>query len=216
MKKFDWNIAWGAVLVLVGLLFLLQSFGLLAGGLSLLWTLLFAAGGATFLYVFITQSEQWWAVIPGFTLLGLALLIMLGSFGSPFVETLGAAIFMGSISAAFWVIYVRKQEYWWAVIPGGVLLTLAGIIVLSELLPGGVVGGLFFLGLALTFGLVYILPNPEGRMVWALIPAGVLGLMGILIVVASSQLLRWLWPLALIGVGGYLVLRTLMQRSNQP
>jgi hypothetical protein len=214
MKNFDWRIVWGALLVILGLVFMLQSLGILGGGLALLWALVFAAAGAAFLYVFITNHEHWWAVIPGFTLLGLALLVALGSVNSDFAEALGGAFFMAGISAAFWVIYVRNRDYWWAIIPGGVLLTLAAIILFSEILPEGIVGGLFFWGLAGTFLLVRLLPNPEGAMDWALIPAGVLGVLGLVVIVASSAVMRWAWPLLLILGGAYLIVRTLWNRNQ--
>ena len=44
-------------------------------------------------------------------------------------------------------------------------------------------------------------------MTWAFIPAGILGLMGILIALAMGSLLNYIWPVALIVVGVYILLR---------
>ena len=197
----------GVLLIVLGALFLLQNFGLLGGVENLVWLSLFGLGGLVFLGVFISNHEHWWAIIPGFTLLGLAALI---GFGDR-MGALGGALFLGAIGLSFWVIYILKREFWWAVIPGGTLFTLALVAGLAESLPGLEVGGIFFLGLAATFGLLYFIPTPEGRLKWALIPAGVLGIMGLFITVAAGNLIGWIWPAALILGGGYLIFRALMR-----
>jgi hypothetical protein len=70
-------------------------------------------------------------------------------------------------------------------------------------------GSLFFLGLAATFFLVYLLSQPGSKMSWALYPAGVLAVLGVVIAFASSSLARFLGPLALLVAGGYLVYRAM-------
>ena len=174
---------------------------------NLIWLTLFGLGGLVFLWVFISNNENWWAIIPGFTLLGLAALI---GFGDR-MGALGGALFLGAIGLSFWVIYILKRDFWWAIIPGGTLFTLALVAGLSEWLPGLEVGGIFFLGLAATFGLLYLIRTPEGRMKWALIPAGVLGIMGLCIIAAAGNLIGWIWPAALILGGGYLIFRTVVR-----
>ena len=34
-------------------------------------------------------------------------------------------MFLGTIGLSFWVIYLTRRDFWWAVIPGGALMTLA-------------------------------------------------------------------------------------------
>jgi hypothetical protein len=92
----------------------------------------------------------------------------------------GGSILLGGIALSFLLIYLVNRENWWAIIPGGVLLTLALIISLGSFLGGFEVGGLFFLGIGLTFALVAVIPNPQGSMAWAWIPAGILTVMGLL------------------------------------
>jgi hypothetical protein len=209
MRKIDVSVIVGLLLILVGGLFLLQTLGVLQVG-DYVWPLLFGAGGVVFLYVFLANREQWWAVIPGFTLLGLAGLIAVSEFGPESAEDWAAALLLGMIGLSFWVIYLSAREQWWAVIPGGVMLTIALMVGLAPVLESDFIeGGLFFLGLGLTFALVAILPTPEGRMRWAWIPAAVLLVMGVLIVAALESLLQYVGPVALILGGGYLVLRVL-------
>jgi hypothetical protein len=211
------SIGIGLLLVLAGTLFLLQNFGIVRFAWDILWTLLFVAGGAAFLVVFVSNShDNWWAAIPGFTLAGLGGLIAMGTLFPSMAARFGGSFFLGSIGLAFWAVYAVRRENWWAVIPGGVLFTLAFVAFIAPGEDSGFgAGGAFFLGLALTFALVYFLPTPEGRMRWALIPAGVLGLMGVLMIAAMGSLINYIWPIALIGGGLVLVLRTLRRTTGE-
>jgi hypothetical protein len=202
-------LAIGALLVALGVLFLLQNFGIFGSIGNFIWLVLFGAGGLAFLYVFAVNQEQWWAVIPGFVLLGLAALIGFG-------EQLGSwapGLFLGSIGLAFWVIFFVRRDYWWALIPAGTLTTLAVVAVLADQIDGTAVGGVLFLGLAATFGLVYVLTGQESRQRWALIPAAILGILGVLLTLSLGGLINYVWALALIGVGVYLLKRAnILQR----
>jgi hypothetical protein len=70
-------------------------------------------------------------------------------------------------------------------------------------------GGIFFLGLGVTFALVAIVPVSTGHMRWAWIPAGILGLMGVLILIAAEDMINYIWPSALILAGILLIGRSL-------
>ncbi len=210
MKRFDArtvNTVGAILLIVVGILLLLQNFGILGGVVALIWSLIFAAGGLIFLYMFLTNRANWWAIISGFTLLGLAALIALDQFLPRVGDALGGTIFLGGIGLAFWVVYFLNREHWWAVIPGGVMFTVALIAGLDSVFEGAEMSGVLFLGLGLTFGLLSLLPTPQGRMRWALIPAAVLLVMGLLITAATTGILDYLWPAALIVVGLYLLFR---------
>jgi len=86
-------------------------------------------------------------------------------------------------------------------------LTLALVALSTSFMTGLESGALLFIGLGVTFGIVALVPTPDGRMTWALIPAGILGVMGILIALALGSLLNYVWPIALIIVGVYILIR---------
>jgi hypothetical protein len=207
MKRERSALIWGVILVGLGILFLLQNFGLIGTLADLLWSLVFAAGGLAFLYVFVTRPEHWWAAIPGMALLGIGGLIGLNAIWPALGDYVGGSMFLGMLGLSFVLVYLRRREHWWAVIPAGTLLTLAGVAFVEALPLGIDGGGIFFLGVGLTFLLLSALPTPQGRMRWALIPAGVLVVMGMLLMAQSMLLFRYLWPLAFILGGLYLVLR---------
>ncbi len=193
------------MLILAGILFLLQELNILGNAFQYLWLILMAAGAAVFIWIFFTKKEQWWAIIPGLTLLGLSLsgLDSLLNFypGSNWT----GAIFLGCIGLAFWLIYLRRQDQWWAIIPGGVLITLAAVAGLEKVLYWS--GGIFFLGLAATFALVGILPNQLDTR-WAFIPAAILAVLGVVSFAPLKSVMVVIWPVALIALGVYIIFRS--------
>jgi hypothetical protein len=211
LKLLESRIFWGVVLIIGGVLFLLQSlFGIQLGGLF--WSIVFVLGGLFFLSVFFANRANWWAIIPGFTLIGISATIVTGELFPSLAGTLGGSFVLGAIGLSFLVIYLLNREFWWAIIPSGVLLTLAIVISLESLLTDTGFVSLFFLGMALTFAIVALVPSPEGRMQWPWIPAGILGLMGIIFGAFSGEFMIYLVPLALILGGGILIFQTLRRR----
>ena len=207
MKHLESALVWGILLIVGGVLLLLQSLGILTQLTGLIWAAIFGVGGLVFVALFLQNSQvRWWAAIPGFALLGLAAVV--GTQGlSQSLAGWGGAIFLGALSVAFWAIYIVNRPLWWAIIPGGVLLTLAIVALIDTLLPAVDTGTIFFLGMGLTFLLVYILPNPVGQMRWAIIPAAVMLVLAVIVGMESYRSLQYLWPVVLILVGGYMVFR---------
>jgi uncharacterized membrane protein len=73
-------------------------------------------------------------------------------------------------------------------------------------------GGIFFFGLGLTFALLALLPTPEGRLTWSIIPAIVFLIVGTFITAAATELINYVWPVLLILGGLYLLYRTFGSR----
>ncbi len=207
MKLFDHRILWGGLLILAGGLFMLQNLNIIPSAWGVIWGLFFGIAGAVFLYAFVSDRSQWWTVIPGVTLLGLMVLVLADQFFPSFENLWGGGIFLGGIGLSFWVVYLINREAWWAIIPAGVLTTLAAVATLDEFIDDA--GWLFFLGLSLTFALVGVLPTSQGRMTWAFIPAGVLLILGLFTAEPLYPLINYIWPVALIILGGYFILRNI-------
>ena len=207
-EKSRWAWLLGALLILGGFVMLLGNLNVLSLG-PVFWVGAFIVAGGVFLAVFVRDQAQWWALIPGMALLGVALTIAATEFtpaGSLLHESAGAML-LYFIGLSFGLIYLRDTKQWWPMIPMGALFSVATTALLASmsLLSGEALGGVLFLGMALTFALIAVLPSPKGRMVWALIPAAVLGVMGVLITGQFTTLLVFLWPIVLI-VGGFILL----------
>jgi len=214
MRRSSLSLFFGLSLVLAGALYLLANFGLFQIGVEVFFGVLFAIGGGAFLTVFLGNREQWWSLIPGFSLLGVGGTIILSSLFDEQGGVWGGAFLMAMISLAFWVIYVMRREHWWALIPAGTLLSLAVMIALSETVLEDLMPGVFFLGLGATFGLVWLASKPGERQTWALIPGGILFGMGVIIMLAVAEVFSYIWPAALILVGIFLVYRTMFVRQR--
>ncbi|MCB0056763.1 MAG: hypothetical protein KDE45_07060, partial [Caldilineaceae bacterium] len=111
--------------------------------------------------------------------------------------------------AGFLAIFFTNPRRWWALIPGGALFSVAGVAALDAL-PFAFInpGSLLFIGLGATFGVLGLMSTYLGQNLrWAYIPAAILLVLGLVIVTPFVGMLGWVWPLALIGAGAYLVLR---------
>jgi hypothetical protein len=206
MKRFDLRVFLGFGLIFLGGLFLLQSFGVINRALPVIWAFIFAAGGLLFLYFFSINREQWWALIPGCVGLGLGGVIAWSEFGPAGWGEIGGAFFLLTIAISFFAIYLANREHWWALIPGGVLASVAMLIVLTRFIDEGeVVTAIFFFGIAFSFIVVANIPTKQGPMRWAYIPAIIMAVVGGLLLAAATDALQFLWPIALV-IGGLLLL----------
>jgi len=197
MKRFDYRILIGAALILGGVLMLLDKTGVLKGATDLFWAGVLGIAALIFLIGFFSDRSKWWAAIPGFTLLGMAAAsLLLGKIGW------GGLAVMGGIGVGFWAVYLSQPSRWWAIIPGGVLLTLGATSALTEAFKVMDTGGVFFVGLGITFLLVAML----AKMKWAFIPAAVLLLFGFFLGAPFAGWLEYAWIGVLLAAGIVLVI----------
>ena len=191
--------ALGLALILLGSLFLLDQMGLAAarglwgGGMVLAGVALLAAG--------LQGRAHFYWVIPGAGLLGLGLGARVGG-------DLGGALFLGLTGLGFLLVFALRPADWWALIPGGALLSLALVALLEALWPGGEAGWVLFVGLSATFGALFALGHR-----WALWPA--LGLLVplVLSLPGVGEALGYLFPLALVLLGAWLLFRGFSGRA---
>jgi hypothetical protein len=214
MKKLSKQALIGSLLVLAGIVFLLQQiFQLPIGGLFV--SMFFLAGGLIFLYVVMVNKEHWWALIPGSTLVGLAVLIACSDLAPRFTDKFGGSIFLGAVALGFVGVYLLKPSNWWAVIPAGAVSTIA-LVAGIQSGHGMLQGGVFFLGIGATFAALGLLPNLKTEK-WPWIPASVCFVLGTLILVGSGALINsifgWIWAVGFVAAGVYLVVRSFMKKE---
>jgi hypothetical protein len=201
----------GLVLIALGITYLLEYLNIISIG-SWVWGGLIALGGLLFLSVYLGNREHWWAIIPGVILLGIAATVFVVGLYPAEMEIYGGTIVLSSIGLAFLFVYLANRENWWALIPMGVMTSLAVFVGWGNSSGGINSIGIFFLGLGLTFLLVAIVPTAEGQLRWALIPAGILLMVGVLFLTNFPALLTYLWPLVLILAGILIIFRTIVRR----
>ena len=209
MRTIDARVVGGVLLIGFGLLFFLQTLGVTrALGSGFLWSMLFGAAGLLFLYAFLRDREQWWAIFPAMPMLGIAALMLLDAIAPAVSAVVGGALFLGLVSLGFWMVYYVRRDFWWAIIPGGAVATTAVIALLANVVPAAETTALMLMGVGLTFLVLYFLPEGRGRQPWAIIPGGILIIIAALTGIAFGTMARFFWPLVFILGGLFLVLRS--------
>jgi hypothetical protein len=164
-----------------------------------------------FLYVFYQDRRSWWALIPAYVLLSIGLmlaLIEIDLLRDAFVATYVLTI----IALPFLVVYFRDQQHWWALIPAYTMLTIGLMVGLidSGLLNDLVIPAYIMFSIALPFIYVYV-RNPSEW--WPLIPAGVMGIMGMGFLLADRST-RIVAPIIVIGIGVAIILRQFLRSPS--
>lgn len=172
----------GGLLILAGLFFFLMNLGYVTEPGPNVWAVLFALAGLGFWAWYGADRDQWWAAIPGGALLGLAGTTVLATAGQP-GELASSLLFLG-IAAGFLPVFLRSpRQQWWALIPMGVMVVMAVVMLIASVgLSGGVIGFMLLSAIGLVFlGLYVFIPPVEGRRQWwPLIPAGALFTTGLI------------------------------------
>lgn len=181
----------GAALVALGVLLVLGrvgGLGVVPGFLRVL--LLFGIGAA----VWLASAGRWpsWQRIAVFAAVGVVAIPTAGRFA-------GTAA-LGYPALAFALVFLARPKAWWALLPAGVLASVALVATAEVLVPRWDPAPLLFLGFAATFTVLYLLPRARGGQRWALYPA--LGWIFLTVLVNDpTGGAGWVLPLVLIGSG---------------
>jgi hypothetical protein len=84
-----------------------------------------------FLAVYYRNRTQWWALIPAYVLIVIALMILLIGLGL-LSDLLVPAYVLIAISVPFFVVYIRDRKLWWSLIPGGILAVIGLSFLVAE------------------------------------------------------------------------------------
>jgi len=199
---FEKGTIWGILLVAGGALLLLQTLGIFHGAWELTVALGFLFGAAAFTSVYVRNRNNWWALFPAFGM-GFVGIAIMGDTLLPRLD-MGGMVFLGGLGLVFAFIYASNRQHFWPIIPAGSLMTLGLITGLNELLPWSFNDGwIFFTGLALTFGFVWY--ETQRRAQWALVVALILAALAVLNFAGS--LMRYLFPIALVLAGVYMLVK---------
>ncbi|HUY73205.1 MAG TPA: hypothetical protein VMW11_01705 [Candidatus Dormibacteraeota bacterium] len=199
-------VLWGVVLVAVGLFLLTQTLGLIPSIGGDLAGVALAIAGLALLVSYLALRTHWWTLIAGPVLLGLGGAILLPG-------DVGGAVFLAAIGLGFVLVFLTDVRRWWAIIPAGTMLTLAVIAAIGSSIDGKLSGSLLFFGLAVTFGVLAAIPVHGHLMRWPVYPALGLLAFGVLTATGGSAA-AILWPLVLVAVGIFLVIRASMRPAG--
>lgn len=168
--------------------------------------------GASFLVVYLNNRTRTWALLVAYILGVLSIAPLMTSSGRD--GSYFGPIFLLAVAVPFFVVYFRQPEHWWAIIPAGVMTTLALIAGLAisgwirSANEGGYANALLMGGLAATFAVVWLRhAKPWARVVTIALAA---------VAVASiffTSYSQIFWPVAIILVGIYLFYTALRPKT---
>jgi hypothetical protein len=209
MQKFIRSrIFWGVLLILAGIIALLVNIGFVKS-VNFFWIILALLGAGFFFSFLFENKKNWWALIPGISLIGVALVNLVAWISPSLGQQYGEAILFAGIGISFFVTYLFDGSQWWAILPAGVLFSLSAVSALDRYVTDRESGGIFLVGLGLTFLVLAILPNKAGKMAWAWIPAFVLLIIGMIVMITAGQIIGYIGSILLIGLGIFLIIRAL-------
>lgn len=177
------NLLVGLALVLLGGVLLLETMDLIPALSQIFWAVVFGAASVFFAATYLSRGKEQWAwLIPAFISGGLAGVVALSATAIDGIWL--GALFMASVSAPFWLIYLlNRQKNVWALIPGYATAVVTAIILSANVLAGELIGTLVMWSIALPFFAVY-LRNREHW--WALIPGAIMAGMGLIVLLATQ------------------------------
>ena len=124
-----WAMIPGLILSAIAVLLLLTSMNVIDEFLFAPYFLF--SIGVTFLVVYFNDRKNWWALIPAYTMIMVGFLVAFLETGI-LTDMLIPAFVLFSIAIPFFIVYFKNRENWWALIPGGILGTIASGFLLSE------------------------------------------------------------------------------------
>ncbi len=156
-----------------------------------------------FLFVYLSNRTRTWALLVAYIVGVLSIAPMLAAFGD--TAAYFGTVFLLAVALPFFILYFRGEQFWWAIIPAGVMTVLAVLAtlgvagVLNDATSGGYANAFLMAGLAATFAVVWL----RNHRSWAKIVAIVLAAVAVLSVFFVSYY-EILWPVAIILAGIYL------------
>jgi len=170
------------------------------------WVGILFVSGLVALAVMWPQRTNWAYFIPSYILWAIALMVALITLRILRHEAIATYV-LASIALPFLVGYLRNQALWGLLIPAytllavGVMVGLIGVRWLTHLLIPAYV----MFAIAIPFGVVYWRDRSNW---WALIPSGILGVIGIAFTLATPAA-RLIVPVLLVLAGGWIIVRQL-------
>ena len=202
-------IVWGGLMILFGIMALIETF---TGLSAWTWVVVLTVAGFGVLGIYVTDRSDWGLLIPAYVLWAIAGLVALITLNVLQDESIATYV-LAAIALPFLVVFLRNRDRWWSLIPAyvllviGVMVGLIGLGVLDDLLIPAYV----MFAIAIPFFAVYA-RNP--RQWWALIPGGIMGIIGLSFLIAESAA-QYVAPIALIVAGAWVLVRQFTRKERE-
>jgi hypothetical protein len=200
-------LVWGGFLILVGALLLVETVTDLS---DWIWIAILVAGALAATGLYLADRSDWAMLLTAYVLWAIVLLVAFTSLNILREEAVAFYVLL-AIALPFLAVFLRNRALWWALIPAYVLAVIAvmigllGLGVLDDLLVPAYV----LFAIALPFFVVYI---RDRRLWWALIPGGVLAVVGLSFLIAEAAI-EYIGALVLVVIGVWLLARVFTRKE---
>lgn len=197
----------GGLLILLGVMSLVEVYTDLG---PWVWVGVLTVAGLGVFGLYFSDRSEAWLLIPGYALLAVALLIALVTVDILMDEAIAFYV-LSAIALPFLVVFFRDRAQWWALIPAyvlfvvGLMVALIGWGILDDLLVPAYV----MFAIAIPFFVVFA---RDTRNWWALIPGGILAVIGLSFLIAEAAA-QYIAPVLLILVGAWILARQFMHKE---
>jgi uncharacterized membrane protein YfcA len=208
----------GTFFLVLGGLLLMQTLDFLPVRPTLTLFILFFTSGLVFILVyFLLHTRRWMFIVGGISL-------FIGSaIGISQIQNIPNAwislIFFLIIGFIFLDIFMGEKRPWWPIIPSGFAFIFATQTLLELMYaPGSMHGVIFFGGIGLIFGILFLTRNKNDELDWSKYPSLIAFLFAGIILFTTDPhwfFYRFFFPLLLIGIGILIIRRTLRKNRGK-
>lgn len=214
MKVNRSSLFWGILLIAGGGLALAQQMGYLNQLPDSIWMWVFGfVSLVSFLSYAFSGWKDWGWLFPAGVFGGLAVTIAL-AVNNVDGSAVASPLFIGLLIPFVAAYLSDRTKHWWALIPGGVMLFLALVTLLVDTTGNDEwIGSMFLFMIGFPFLMVYL--NNRTKNWWALIPAGVLLFLSLIVILSTSVRGEWIGSLFLFGIALSFFVVYLNNRTHQ-
>lgn len=214
MKVNRSSLFWGILLIIGGGLALAQQLGYLDQLPDSVWVWIFGLISLIGLVAYLVSGfKEWGWLFPFGVFGGLAVTIgfAVSGYDNP---AIASPLFFGLLIPFGAAYLLDRSKNWWALIPGGVMLFLALVTLLVDTTGNDEwIGSMFLFMIGFPFLIVYL--NNRAKNWWALIPAGVLLFLSLIVILSTSVRGEWIGALFLVGIALSFFIVYLNNRARQ-
>jgi hypothetical protein len=202
------GVIWGGLLILLGGLLLVDQFTDLT---EWVWVAALVFSGLVALVVYLSDRSDGWLLLTAYILLVIAGLVTLITLNL-LPDELVAVYVLLAIALPFLGVFLRDRSQWWALIPAYVLLAVALMNWLMEagILSDLLVPGYVMFAIAIPFFVVY---GRNTKQWWALIPAGILTIIGIVFFISEAAV-QYIGAVLLVITGLWILVRVFTRKGG--
>ncbi len=202
------GVIWGGLLILLGGLLLVDQFTDLS---EWVWVAVLVFSGLAALGAYLSDRSDGGLLLTAYILLVIAGLVALITLNL-LADELVAVYVLLAIALPFLVVFLRDRSQWWALIPAYVLIAVALMNWLMEagILSDLLVPGYVMFAIAIPFFVVY---GRNTKQWWALIPAGILTIIGIVFFISETAV-QYIGAVLLVVTGLWILVRVFTRKGG--